>query len=106
MACISTSTRTSLLARKSTIEALITAAEAMLAKASETDTGHVQSFRFDSGEGSQQTRYRSYEEMLKYLDGLYSRLDSITRRLNGTGIVAMNLRRKQFGLLGTSGRRF
>lgn len=104
MSCLTASTRSRLLARKTTLETLITAAEAALTSALET--GDVESYTFDSGEGSQRTKYRSLEDIQKNLDWLYSRLDFITRRLNGTGIVNLNLRRKRFGIAGTTGRRY
>jgi hypothetical protein len=92
MACISTARRTALLAELATLEALKTKYESALTEVS----AGVESYKFDSGEGSQQTKNRSLKEIRETLDWVNSRIEAINRRLNGTGIVNLNLRRKQY----------
>lgn len=93
MSCLSTSTR-------SDIQTKITRLQAQLVIANDTlDSAvgnEILEYRFDSGEGSQRTEYRTFSEMTKIIDWLESRIDYLTRRLNGTGLSNLNLRRKQY----------
>lgn len=60
------------------------------------DNAEVEMYRFDSGEGWQQTRRRSPEELFRLLERLESRRNWIQRKLcQGGGLVNMNVRRKQ-----------
>lgn len=54
-----------------------------------------QSYRFDSGEGSQQTRKRNPEDIKKQIESLESEAEKIRRRLKGLGLVGMSVNRKR-----------
>ena len=56
----------------------------------------AESYKFDSGEGSQQLKYLSLKDMQDAIDRLEKEIDALGRKLNGTGIVNMNLRRKSY----------
>ena len=56
-------------------------------------TTEVQSYKFDSGEGSQQTTLKKMSEMTDFSNLLERQIDSIQAKLNGTGIINLNLRR-------------
>lgn len=50
-------------------------------------------YRFDSGEGSQRVRYRSLKAMTDASYNLDRLIEHLYRKLQGTGIVNVNLRR-------------
>lgn len=54
----------------------------------------IESYKFDSGEGNHSTKYRKIEELQKLINQLEKQIESLQRRLAGTGIVNINLRRK------------
>lgn len=58
------------------------------------ENGDVESYKFESGEGSQQTKYRPLSELDKSLTRLNAQLDRLYRISDGKGLVVMNLRRK------------
>jgi len=87
------------IARRARIIATIQIKQIQLAKlyatferALETD---AERYKFDSNEGSQQTWRRKLDDMKSVIDSLESEIDSLYRRLEGAGIVNMNLRRKR-----------
>jgi len=55
---------------------------------------NVEMYRFDSTEGEQTTRRRKLQDIKNQVDSLQAEIDNIRRRLNGKGIVNMNLRRR------------
>lgn len=55
-----------------------------------------ESYRFDSGEGSQSTKKRKISELSNEIDKLESEIDNLTRRLNGLGLTKVILRRKPY----------
>jgi hypothetical protein len=55
----------------------------------------VEEYRFNSGEGSQQTKQYDIKKINVLIESLESRRDKIVRKLEGRGLVNMNLRRKQ-----------
>lgn len=55
----------------------------------------IESYKFDSGEGNQTTKYRKIEELQNLINSLEKQIESLQRRLSGTGIVNINLRRKR-----------
>lgn len=76
------------LARKETqLEAAYTAYEAALASA---DT---ESYVFDSKEGKQATTLRSPTVIQSQISALEQEIERLYGRLNGTGLVTLNLRR-------------
>ena len=90
MSCLNSSTRTVLLARLAKREASLVIAEASY---DELLASNVEMYRFDSTEGEQTTKRRKIQEMRDQIQSLESEIDNIRRRLNGTGIVNMNMRR-------------
>jgi len=86
-------------ATRDAIRAEIVAKEAQLALANAALSAaltEIASYRLDTGEGSQQTKYRGLEELQMAVDALESNIRSLYRRLNGTGIMNLNVRRKQY----------
>ena len=58
------------------------------------ETGKLEEFRFDSGEGSQRVMYRSIKELTDVIANLEAQINLLYRELNGGSMVVMNLRRK------------
>jgi hypothetical protein len=56
-------------------------------------SGDVESYTFDSNEGKQSTTLRSPTVIFKQIEAIQSRIDRLTRRLTGAGLVNLNLRR-------------
>lgn len=54
----------------------------------------VASYRFDSGEGSQQARRVKMSELSREIEWISSRADNIRRKLAGNRVINMALRRK------------
>lgn len=83
---------------RSRITAQITTKEAQLAAANDAylaalGSGDIESYQFDSKEGKQATTLRSPTVLLKAIRELESQLERLYRRLDGTGVVNLNLRR-------------
>ncbi len=79
-------------------EADLTRVQADIAKIEVTinsalENGEVEEYRFDSTEGRQNARRRSVKELIDVLDGLENKEARILRKLNGTSLVNLNLRR-------------
>jgi hypothetical protein len=80
------------------IAAQIASKEATLVKAnaaydSALESSHISSYTFDGGEGKQQTFRRKPAEIRIEITNLETEIDSLYRRLGGTGVVNMTLRR-------------
>lgn len=75
-------------ARITALETQQTALDAAIAAGNE-----IGEYRFDSGEGSQRVRYKSIKTLLESSYNLDRRIESLYRKLQGTGLVNMNLRR-------------
>jgi len=85
-------------AQRARIMALITAKEALLAKAnaaysSALENSEVQNYLIDTGEGKQATSRRKPSEIRIEITALEAEIDGLYNRLGGRGIVCMNLRR-------------
>ncbi len=82
-------------ARKTRIEARIKAKETYLDSlyALQADFDSVESYRFDSGEGSQQTKFRSLSEVDMAIRRIESTIERLYRLLTGTAIISVTLRR-------------
>jgi len=92
MPCLTSTRRAALIIRLAKREASLVIAEATY---DELLANPVESYRFDSTEGEQQTKRRKVADAKQQVDELESEIDSIRRRLNGTGVVNMNLRRSR-----------
>lgn len=57
------------------------------------DTG-AKSYKFDSGEGSQLTTWRSFDEITDMLQLLEATEDHLINKLHGMGLVSIQLRRR------------
>lgn len=90
MTCLTSTRRATLTARLAKREASLETVEATY---DELLANGVESYRFDSTEGEQQTKRRSLKEVKEQVDSLQAEIDNIRRTLSGTGIVNMNLRR-------------
>ena len=56
--------------------------------------GGLDSYRFDSGEGSQQVKVLSIDKMEKSIGFLQSRINRLRGELRGTGVMTTNMRRR------------
>jgi len=73
-------------------EEQLSLAQAAYSKALES--GDTESYLFDSREGKQSTTLRSPSVLSKEIRQLEADIDRLYRRLAGTGLVNMNLRRR------------
>lgn len=55
--------------------------------------GATESYRFDSGEGSQSTKYRPLKDLAAEVKRLETEITALERQLRGDGIMAVRLRR-------------
>jgi hypothetical protein len=60
----------------------------------EQSASSVQSYQFDSGDGSQRTTRRKLSEIQDQIERLEATEDWLTRELGGLGLVVTQLRRK------------
>ena len=90
MPCLSSSRITQLKARLTTKLTQLTAANSLY---DELLTSSTESYRFDSGEGSQQEKSRKLSEVQDQISTLESEIDRLQAKLSGKGIVNMNMRR-------------
>ncbi len=98
MACLTSAQRARLQARLAIIQDHIAKAEESFGKALESMD--VEEYRFNSGEGSQMARQADIKKLNDVLESLYAQEDSVIRKLEGRGIVNMNLRRKRYNTYG------
>ena len=84
--------------RKAQLKARLTKKIAQLAAANllydELLTDPTESYRFDSGEGSQQAKRKKLSTVQDQISILESEIDRLQTKLSGKGIVNMNLRRR------------
>lgn len=93
MACLSSTQRAYYLADLERINSQLEKAYASYDRALEAMD--VEEYRFNSGEGSQQTKQYDIKKINALIDDLESKRDRIIRKLEGRGLVNMNLRRKR-----------
>lgn len=93
MSCLSSTRRAQLLARLTTKQTQLDQVNTALDSA----IGGPEAYKFDTNEGSQWLKDRTYAELMGLIDTLEAQIDSITRKLNGTGVVSMALRRHSRG---------
>lgn len=91
MSCLSTATRTEKEAELAKYIARLAKYEAALDSA--LDSG-LESYRFDSGEGSQQAKLMSIDKLEKQIGFLQSRINRLSGELRGTGVMTTNMRRR------------
>ena len=87
------------MSQRSKLKAKLVKLEAALLIAEETYTKLLatdhESYKFDSGDGSQQVKRRSLSELKDQIDELEAEICSIESRLRGSGVVSISLRRNQ-----------
>ena len=93
MTCLSTERQEQYQAELDSLETQLTALNTAIA----SGVLHIKSISLDTGEGKQTSTYRSADEMYKAAEYLQSRIDRLINILNGTGLVNLNLRRKNSG---------
>lgn len=94
MACISSAQRARLTADLAQVEAQLVIANASYTKALEAMD--VEEYRFNSGEGSQMARQQDIKKLDAVIESLEARRDKIIRKLEGRGLVNLNMRRKRY----------
>jgi len=57
----------------------------------------TESYRFDSGDGSQQAKKRKLSEVKDQIDQLESEIESLQRRISGKGLTNIALKRRGCG---------
>jgi len=83
--------RQRLLAQKAQYEKTLTSLYSSLDDAAASG---IESYRFDSGEGSQSTKRRSLKDIHELIQFYEARLSWVINELNNMGIVTLQLRRK------------
>jgi hypothetical protein len=101
MGCLSSAQVTRIKAAIAKLDELIAAAEASLLTAIENS--EIETYRFDSGDGSQRADRRNPQEINDLIDDLAARRDRLQRKLDGTSNVTLNWRRRSYGY---GGRRY
>ena len=90
MSCLSSARITQLKARLTKKIAQLDSANLLY---DELLTDSTESYRFDSGEGSQQAKSRKLSDVQDQISTLESEIDRLQAKLAGKGIVNMNMRR-------------
>jgi wobble nucleotide-excising tRNase len=67
--------------------------KAMVAYEDALTTSSLQEYTFNSGDGSQRALRRKPEEIRKEIEALEAAIAQIDKKLNGTGIIHVQLRR-------------
>jgi len=91
MTCITSSTKTRLEARLAVKIAQLEKAD----EAYDASLTEVEEYRLNTGEGTQQMKYRDLKGLEDTISRLEAQIDAIYRRLEGKGIMNLNLRRKR-----------
>ena len=90
MSCLSATVKAEKEAQVATLTARLTKLEAALSAA--IDAG-LESYRFDSGEGSQSAKYMKTSDMMEVINFTQSRISRLNAELRGTGVVSASMRR-------------
>jgi hypothetical protein len=93
MSCFSSTRQARIRERLAQIEQQLTVANETY---SELLAESAESYKFDSGEGSQHVKRRSLDELKKQIDSLLNERELLLRKLECGGIVNLNLRRKVY----------
>lgn len=91
MGSMSTTTAARLQAQLARLEAQIEAANVVL---DSLTTQEIESYRLDTGEGSQQAKRWDMAKIDSLISRLEQRAEHIRQRLTGLGCVSLNVRRK------------
>lgn len=93
MSCLSSIVRAEKEAQVTKYEALLLKVEASYAATLEAGGTGLESYRFDSAEGSQQAKLLDPSKLEDQMTFLQSRINRLKSELRGTGIHTNNLRR-------------
>jgi hypothetical protein len=96
MTCISQSRRAEIIAAIEKKQAQLAIVQATYERALAQEN---ESYTFDSGEGRQQAKFRGLDKIADQIDRLESQIAALQRKLSGTGVVNVNLRRKTYGTI-------
>jgi Spy/CpxP family protein refolding chaperone len=88
MACLTTAEKQQLRDDIADLNEQIAAINAAL-----KDSAGIESYKLDTGEGSQSTKYRSMKDMLDAKERLVAERNRLQNILRGTGLANMRLRR-------------
>jgi len=91
MACLSPWRRKIYIDRRNKLTNQILALDTVIDNA--ISSGEHVKIRFDSGEGEQESTYRSLNELQKMKNNLELSLDRVLNALSGRGVVNMGLKR-------------
>jgi chromosome segregation ATPase len=91
VSCLSSAQRAIILAQIAEKEAQLELANSTYSSLLEKE---VNEYRFDSNEGSQKAIRIKLKEIQEQIEWLEASLDNLYRRLNSTGLLNFNLRRK------------
>lgn len=94
MTCITSAKRSELIAQRETKQKQLDAANDALEKILDPDRGHIQKYTLDTGEGRQSTTLSDPLKIQELIESLEQQIARIDKRLNGTGLVALNFRRR------------
>jgi ElaB/YqjD/DUF883 family membrane-anchored ribosome-binding protein len=92
MSCLSSTRKAEIEARITKLQARLTLAENALDDVLNSEG--IKSGKFDSGEAMSWWSQQSPEELQKIISNIEANLDYYRNKLNGTGIVRLNLRRR------------
>lgn len=90
MSCLSSTVIAEKKAELATLETRLAAYETAITSIL---TGEIESYRFDSGDGSQQVKMLSLSDLEKQIGFLQSRINRLRGELRGTGVMTLNVRR-------------
>jgi len=100
MGYLNSTERSTLIERRTEYETMLETVKATYTAELENP---VEEYRFDSGEGSQRAKRRKLSELKEQIEWLEGEIDLINRRLKGSGIVTLNVRRKGGNRFGRGG---
>jgi hypothetical protein len=89
MGCLSSSQKTYILNKIEVLDEQLLAANAAYLEC----LSSIKNYQFSSGEGSMTVTRQDAKKMLEVISMLQSQRDRLQNRLDGTGIVNLNLRR-------------
>lgn len=93
MSCLSSTVRAEKLAQLVKLEAMLLKAETAYCATLEAGGTGLESYRFDSAEGSQSAKLLDPSKLQDQISFLQSRINRIKSELRGTGVHTTNLRR-------------